>query len=56
MEGQWGAFKKMRSQISHSTSDDKGLNKCKPSKSIEASVAPLVRAALKKLPASLQAD
>ena len=56
MEGQWGAFKKMRSQISHSTSDDKGLNKCKPSKSVEASVAPLVRAALKKLPASLQAD
>jgi len=57
MEGQLGTFKKMRSQISHSSSDKgQGLNKCKPGKTVEASVAPLVRAALKLLPASLQAE
>jgi hypothetical protein len=32
------------------------LKKCKLSKSVGASVAPLVRTALKKLPASLQAE
>ncbi len=72
-EGQLGAFKKMRAQISNqnvlhsailsvptlggeSFRSDGSLNKCKPSKSVEARVKVLVAAALKRLPAFLQEE
>jgi ATP-dependent RNA helicase DDX51/DBP6 len=67
-EGQVGAFRKMRSQISSSNNslqagsngqtsvDNSQVNKCKPSKTNEARVSILVTAALKLLPSSLAAD
>ncbi len=67
-EGQVGAFRKMRSQITSSNNsqqagpngqtsvDNTQVNKCKPSKANEARVSVLVTAALKLLPSSLAAD